>query len=604
MTWGEMAGAVFGATLIAWVLLLLASAFARAPQPRPGPATLILGPEAPAIVDLLVHGWKPTRAVPVARLLAVRDHLQLLAHGWTPTPAAPVATLLDLAARGHLHLVADPAGRLVCQVPSPVPSEPLAPFEVQWCQQVAGRLSGDSTPAAALTPDPQDEDGKRWHAAFKSAVIDEARRLGLVRDRFSTPVRWGLRVAAALPVAALGWWLFSLSRGGQLRLLASSLDGMVARLPGWVAWGLFILACAVLSLAAWGLAILVGLVSTVPGGFRCTGAGCAAASHWLGVRAALLAAPLPHRLPEPGTSLNDHVLAWAVALGAAPDVVTALAPVHDGRVWSSAGGRWRQIRVSSRPKGLTWTRWPTGCRTFTGRVIRRWTRKEWVEAGTSSHTAIHYHVAVDDGRSDQALTWSVRKGQYKRLKFDSAVQVTIDHKGRLVKITKAEGTGAPDARPTCDEYVAWYSWAMASLANEAIVCHTAAAAATHVLSAGGDRDTAAVAAHEAAGDEAALRQTRADYGSHHSYIEWFIWARANLGLPDDRCHESARAAVQSIAAGGTQQAATEAARLATTRRHLPVVRRANLLPGLPVGSRSSDGRWWWDGHRWRTGRPR
>jgi hypothetical protein len=78
-------------------------------------------------------------------------------------------------------------------------------------EQVASRLSGDFTPAAAVLPDPEDEDGKRWYATFTSAVIDEARRLDLVRDRLSRPVRWGWRASAVLPAAALGWWLFSLS---------------------------------------------------------------------------------------------------------------------------------------------------------------------------------------------------------------------------------------------------------------------------------------------------------------------------------------------------------------------------------------------------------
>ena len=140
--WDDMAGALFGAALTAWILLLLASVSAKGPRPTPGPATLTPGLEAPAIVDLLVHGWKPTRA-------------------------APVATLLDLAARGHLHLVAEPSGRLICRKPSIVPSEPLAMYEQPLLQQVGGRLLGDSTPAAALLPDPEDE---VWNATFRSVV--------------------------------------------------------------------------------------------------------------------------------------------------------------------------------------------------------------------------------------------------------------------------------------------------------------------------------------------------------------------------------------------------------------------------------------------------
>ncbi len=445
-----MAGALFGATPTAWILLLLASVFIKGPRPTPGPATLTPGHEAPAIVDLLVHGWKPARAAPVPKLQAARDHLDLLAHGRKPTRAAPVATLLDLAARGHLQLVAEPASRLICVLPTSAQSEPLALFEHQVLQQVARRLSGDSAPAAALLPDPEDEDGKRWYATFESAVIDEARHLGLVRDRFSTPVRWGLRTAGALPAAALGWWLFSLANGGQLLALLSSLGG----------WGAP-LGLPLVCLMALGLVVLAGRAT---GGIRGTAIGCAAASRWLGVRSALLTAARPPQLPEAETSLSDRLLAWAVALDAAPSVLTALTPAHDGRVWSSVAGRWRQVGLSERATVDPWVRFWWGLytppgrrsarrtplavserRTFTGRVLRRWTRAEDVLVdGNVMVRAFHYHLAVDDGRSDQALAWEVRKSQYKRFTRDTEVQVTIDDQGRLINIAKAARPGATD----------------------------------------------------------------------------------------------------------------------------------------------------------------
>jgi hypothetical protein len=135
---------------------LLLARHVRRSRLTPGPPTLIPGPEVPANVDLLTHGW-------------------------TPTPTAPIATLLDLAARGHIHLVADSSGQLICQPASPVPSEPLAPFEQQLLRHAVSRLSGDSTPAAALLPDPDGEDGERWYAGFRSDVINEAMRIGLAR---------------------------------------------------------------------------------------------------------------------------------------------------------------------------------------------------------------------------------------------------------------------------------------------------------------------------------------------------------------------------------------------------------------------------------------
>jgi hypothetical protein len=290
-------------------------------------------------------------------LFAARDHFELLARGWKPTRAAPVATLLDLAARGHLQLVAEPGGQLVCRVPSLGPSDTLTAFENQVREQVTSRLYGDFSPAAALLPDPEDEDGKRWYASFTSAVIDEARRLDLVRDRLSRPVRWGLRAAVVLPAAALGWWVFSLSSSHQLPRLASTLTE----------WGIGLFFYGSTALALVALLLLPLPVSTMRGSLRGTVAGCAAASRWLGVRAALATASQPPQLPESRASVEDRMVAWAVALNAAPDVVTTLAPARDAGVWTSTGGRWRQVRVSSRPKGLTLTRWPTGCSTVTGR---------------------------------------------------------------------------------------------------------------------------------------------------------------------------------------------------------------------------------------------
>jgi hypothetical protein len=144
-----MAEAAFGATLTAWILLLLASAFARGPRPNPGPATLAPGPEASAISDLLVHGWKPRHAV--AGLGSAlghhlretfgdeQDNAKLRSESWERMRVAPVATLLDLAARGHLHVVAEPSGLLVRQIPGRVPPEPLSE-ESCWCRE------GESNP--------------------------------------------------------------------------------------------------------------------------------------------------------------------------------------------------------------------------------------------------------------------------------------------------------------------------------------------------------------------------------------------------------------------------------------------------------------------------
>lgn len=103
-----------------------------------------------------------------------------------------------------------------------------------------------------------------------------------------------------------------------------------------------------------------------------------------------------------------------------------------------------------------------------------------------------------------------------------------------------------------NQYAEWYTWAVANGAGDAIARH----AAVQALSVGGDPEIAARAASD---DEAARDRTKADYGARHQYVEWFVWARANLHLPDHRCHEAARSALQSLSANGSSEHAREAA---------------------------------------------
>jgi Predicted membrane protein (DUF2207) len=403
-----MAWVPFIVALAAWILLLLAIAFTSKQRPVSGPATLTPGPEAPAIVDLLIHRWKPT-------------------------PTASAATLLDLAARGHIRLVAESGDRLICRMQSALPSEPLAHFEMHLHQHIVSHMSIDNAPAAALLPDPEGLDGKRWHAEFELAVIEEARRLGLVRDRLSRLIRWALAAAAAVPTAALTWWLLSLSNGG--RPAVGDVEAAVVAFP--------LLTCVV---AAIGLFVAGRVLHGVQG----TNAGRVAASRWLGVRAALLTGIQRPQLPQPGISVQARMLAWAVALGVAPDVLRVLTPAESGRVWSSAGGQWHQVWVGAprRSKAsLPWQRRPDEVgqsRTFTGRVIRRW-KKRILDLGPYSYErepSFSHYLVIDDGHNEEALTLAVTGYQFDCFPVDTIVSTTVDSEGGLVDITQAADTRA------------------------------------------------------------------------------------------------------------------------------------------------------------------
>jgi hypothetical protein len=230
---------------------------------------------------------------------------------------------------------------------------------------VVGRLAGDRTPAQALLPDYQDEDGNRWFASFDSAAMNEACRLGLVSDR-RRRVHWSLQ------------------------------PGLKINAPE---------------------------------------AGQAAVKRWIEVHDALRTAPRPPQLPEPGESVDDPMLAWAVALDTVPDLLDAFLPAGP---WSTVGDRWREVRVPRSSKGSAswWSKLRPRLaerRMFTGRVIRRWAR---VESSGEYAYWLHF-LAVDDGVNDEALVWTVNAALFKRCPRDTDLSITVDGKNRLVDVTEA-----------------------------------------------------------------------------------------------------------------------------------------------------------------------
>ena len=133
------------------------------------------------------------------------------------------------------------------------------------------------------------------------------------------------------------------------------------------------------------------------------------------------------------------MLAWAVALEVAPDVLHAMLPAA---VWATMGGRWRQVIVlraslwgrSAKGMAPRWTLRKSRLadrRAFTGRVIRRWTESGYADAYVGSYTL--YYLAVDDGASAEAHVWRVDPTRYREFPRGSDVRVTVDHKQRLVE---------------------------------------------------------------------------------------------------------------------------------------------------------------------------
>jgi len=189
LTFPQFTTPLLVATVVAvvlWMLLLLGVAFAtRARGVDPGPATMELGEEPPAVVDLLTNDWRVTAdAIP--------------------------ATLLDLAARDYLDLEQYGPGRTVCRIRR-TSGEGLEAYERMVLDHVAGLAVDGVVPAEALTTGPQDQ-SSRWWRAFQRAVVGDARERGLARDRWSGSAKAFLRAAALVP-AGLGV-LYANAAGG------------------------------------------------------------------------------------------------------------------------------------------------------------------------------------------------------------------------------------------------------------------------------------------------------------------------------------------------------------------------------------------------------
>jgi hypothetical protein len=299
-----LAVATVAATVL-WLVLLLAAAFATRPQEvDPAAATMELGEESPAVVDLLTNDWRVT-------------------------PDAVPATLLDLAARGFVDLDQHGEGRTVCRVRRTAGGS-LASYERMVLDHVARLAVEGVVPAHALTTGPQDASA-RWWRSFKAAVVDDARARGLTRDRWSRPLERLLRLAAVVPA-------------GVAVLLANAVIGL--NLGTVVAGGMVWVA-------------LTGLVKRFRDQ-RDTPAGAEAAAGWLGVRAYLGGNEVFSSLPPAAVAVWDRYLAYGAALGVATAALRALpmGAEDDHRAWSSYGGRWRVVRVRYPRPRLAWGRPP------------------------------------------------------------------------------------------------------------------------------------------------------------------------------------------------------------------------------------------------------
>ena len=296
--WAVAAGAAL-LWVVAYGLLYAWTEPRRVPA---GPGTLdLVGPEPPAVVNLVTHDWE-------------------LGHEAVP------ATLLDLAARKHL--VIDQVGEeTLVRVPPPRP-EPLTDYERMVMDHVRGlarRTDTMTVPAQALTTGP-DNDSARWWARFGAHVAHDAQRRGLSRDRWPAAAKAVLVALAAAVALALALAVSTLADDAD--------DPDDDPLGGAVGAGVG------------GFASL-SIVASRLGGQRDTPAGRACAARWLGLGETLGDNPLFAEHPPAGVAIWDRHLGYGAALGVAHGAVARLplGAESEREAWSSWGGRWRVVKV-------------------------------------------------------------------------------------------------------------------------------------------------------------------------------------------------------------------------------------------------------------------
>ncbi|HTE67150.1 MAG TPA: hypothetical protein VK942_00095 [Actinomycetes bacterium] len=455
-TFPQLVTPLLGATVpavVLWLVALLVVAFATRPRDiDPGPATMDLGEEPPAVVDLLTNDWRVTAdAIP--------------------------ATLLDLAARDFVDLEQYGPGRTVCRIRRAA-ADGLETYERMVLDHVAGLAVDGIVPAEALTTGPQDQ-STRWWRAFQRRVVRDARERGLTRDRWSSPVKALLRLAALVP-AGLGV------------LLANAAGGLDLGTIG-------------VGLAIWAL-----LTSSMKlfRDQRDTPAGAAAAARWLGVRSYLGRNEVFPTLPPASVAVWDRYLGYGAALGVATAALQALpmGAEDDHRAWSAYGGRWRMVKVRYPRLSFIWGRKPAiailvglavagagygvlrlmlGLRDWADGFTEADQAAGWVQAAAAvlAVTAVlvaawgvwtmlravldlvsrqqvegqvvrrrtysrgnnksDHYLGVDSGRLDKVKAWLVPAGVYDRFREGSLVKATIGPRlGHVFQVDLVSGSRA------------------------------------------------------------------------------------------------------------------------------------------------------------------
>lgn len=288
---------------------------------------------------MLVQAWRtrprnPPEAMPTMDLLdepppAIVD---LVTDDFEVTPGAVPATLCDLAARRWLAIEELSPGNVVIRIRGRDGRGELLDYERQVLDHVRGLAVDGVVPAKAMTTGPSAV-SQRWWRRLRDAVVADAQRRGLCRDRWT---------GVSLFPAALGALATFLAVYLAVELGEERPSGQ--RMTRDEVTALVLVAAAIA--IALGIGVWLGRIQrTKPQ--RDTAAGLQMASHWLGVRRWMSDVGRFGDKPAASVLLWDKYLGYAIALDLARTATTELplGAEDDRHAWSRATGRWRHVRV-------------------------------------------------------------------------------------------------------------------------------------------------------------------------------------------------------------------------------------------------------------------
>ncbi len=455
------------AAVLAWLgFLALAAVSTRQPDADAGPATAELGPEPPAVANLLTNG------------LRVGEE-------------AAAATALDLAARGAFDIEEVGPELSLVRLRNRPATPDLSPYELMVYEYVVrptvdGVVATEALARGAAKP-------HAWWRKFRRAVIADSRARGLSHPRWTKAWRAALYGTALVPAAIGGIAARELGAGaavwfgcyGAMKLLADE---------------------------------------------RGTAAGARAAGHWLGVRKHFKDNDQIESMPAAQVTIQGRHLAYAAALEVAGSAIRSLPiaqPADDKRAWSTYGGEglWHLVRVryprlfavvpGSRPLLCGRSQWGNVARAVAWSALATvlvpgvafvvfysrdrtadapelageelsaaWERARefapavltpvWALAaiilalviydlvsrhpvegeiirlraynrGSSDHPRMDYRLAVDDGAHKRSTAWLINAAAYRKLSEGDVVRVTV---GRALRHVYRVEQVRPLTRPT------------------------------------------------------------------------------------------------------------------------------------------------------------